>query len=492
MLPHRKQNEHVDINDISIIDESKSKQAITAAALGNIIEWFDLGVYGYVAYILGKVFFPHADPSTQLIAALATFSVPFLFRPLGGILFGRLGDKYGRQRVLATTIILMTLSTCAIGLLPSYNVIGIWSPLLLLLIKILQGVSVGGEYSGAIIFVAEYAPDRKRGFMGSWLDFGAIAGFLLGASTVSLLSYLMGADSFNSWGWRIPFILSLPLGFIGMYLRHSLEETPVYKKHTSSEDQKKFSLKEIFTTHKRNMIVCIGFVLATNVPYYMLLTYLPSYFSHNLNYGESKGNLIILSVMFVMLFIQILIGFLSDKVGRKPFMFIGSFFLIFLSYPAFKLLNSNLPIAIIGGLAILALSLNMFTGVTASTLPALFPTKIRYSAIAIAYNVSVIIAGITPTLTAMLVETTHNLMIPAFYLMLFGVVGLITAINIKETANKPLLGGVPIATSSIEAKELLEEYHDNIEVRIQEFDEQILDLQKRRQALVNKHPRIKT
>lgn len=491
MRGFRKKAKPVDIADVSIVDPNMSKQAIRAAALGNAIEWFDFGVYGYVAYILGKVFFPHASPSVQLIAALATFSVPFLFRPLGGIIFGRLGDKYGRQKVLSTTIILMTLSTCAIGLLPGYETIGIWAPILLLLIKILQGISVGGEYSGAVIFVAEYAPDRKRGFMGSWLDFGSIAGFLLGAGLVSLLTVMMGTEKFNDWGWRIPFIISLPLGLVGMYLRHALEETPAYQQHSESDqNQKKFSFKELLATHKRSLLLCIGLVLCTNVTYYMVLTYLPSYFTHNLHYDEAHGNLIIIAVMIGMLFVQPLIGWLSDKWGRRPFIFLGSLSLIFLSYPAFKLLGSDQTSLIFTGLIILALSLNMLIGVMASTLPALFPTAIRFSALAIAFNISIVIAGLTPTLTAAFVESSGNLMVPSLYLMVFGVIGVITAINLKETANKPLFGAAPLATSEEEAAELLEEFHGTIEEQIERVDQKILALQKKRQRLADKHPEI--
>lgn len=176
----RKKVKPITLRDVTIIDDGKLRKAITAASLGNAMEWFDFGVYGFVAYALGKVFFPGADPSVQMVAALATFSVPFLIRPLGGLFFGMLGDKYGRQKILAITIVIMSISTFCIGLIPSYDTIGIWAPILLLICKMAQGFSVGGEYTGASIFVAEYSPDRKRGFMGSWLDFGSIAGFVLG------------------------------------------------------------------------------------------------------------------------------------------------------------------------------------------------------------------------------------------------------------------------------------------------------------------------
>ncbi|WP_335955624.1 glycine betaine/L-proline transporter ProP, partial [Acinetobacter guillouiae] len=298
----------LEIDDVEIIDYDKTKKAIKAAALGNAIEWFDFGVYGYVAYVLGKVFFPNSSPSIQMIAALATFSIPFIFRPLGGLFFGHLGDKYGRQKILAITIIIMSVSTFGIGLIPSYESIGIWAPILLLIVKIAQGFSVGGEYAGAAIFVAEYSPDRKRGFMGSWLDFGSILGFVVGAGVVSMISFSMGEAAFVDWGWRIPFYLALPLGLIGLYLRHSLDETPTFQAHAEEQSQskkpQKVGFKQIFREHKRSLLVCVGLVLCTNVTYYMLLTYLPSYFSHNLGYSEHHGVLIIIAVMVGMLFVQ--------------------------------------------------------------------------------------------------------------------------------------------------------------------------------------------
>ena len=487
------------MQDITIVDDAKMRKAITAAALGNAMEWFDFGVYGFVAYVLGKVFFPDVSPSVQMIAALATFSVPFLIRPLGGLFFGALGDKYGRQKVLAATIVIMSLSTFAIGLIPSYATIGIWAPILLLLAKMAQGFSVGGEYTGASIFVAEYAPDRKRGFLGSWLDFGSIAGFVLGAGVVVLISTLLGEEQFLEWGWRVPFFLALPLGMIGLYLRHALEETPAFQQHVEKLEQgdreglargPRVSFKEVATKHWRSLMTCIGVVAVTNVTYYMLLTYMPSYLSHNLHYSENHGVLIIIAIMVGMLFVQPLIGFVSDKIGRRPFIICGSVGLFFLAVPAFYLINSGKLGLIFAGLLMLAVLLNFFIGVMASTLPAMFPTHIRYSALASAFNVSVLIAGLTPTAVAWLVESTNNLYMPAYYLMVIAIVGLVTGVTMKETANKPLRGAAPAASDIEEAKELLQEHHDNIEHKIEDIDAEIAELEAKRKNLVQQHPRI--
>ena len=463
----RKKVKPITLRDVTIIDDAKLRKAITAASLGNAMEWFDFGVYGFVAYALGKVFFPGADPSLQMIAALGTFSVPFLIRPLGGLFFGMLGDKYGRQKILAITIVIMSISTFCIGLIPSYATIGIWAPILLLICKMAQGFSVGGEYTGASIFVAEYSPDRKRGFMGSWLDFGSIAGFVMGAGVVVLISTVVGEENFLDWGWRIPFFLALPLGIIGLYLRHALEETPAFQQHVEKleqgdreglQDGPKVSFKEIATKHWRSLLTCIGLVISTNVTYYMLLTYMPSYLSHNLHYS--------------------------------PFIILGSVALFALAIPAFILINSNVLGLIFAGLLMLAVILNCFIGVMASTLPAMFPTHIRYSALAAAFNISVLIAGLTPTLAASLVESTQNLMMPAYYLMVIAVIGLITGITMKETANRPLKGATPAASDIQEAKEILREHYDNVEQKIEDIDAEIEELQKKRSRLVDQHPRI--
>ena len=492
----RKRKQPLQINDITIIDDEKLKKAIIAAALGNAMEWFDFGVYGFLAYALGQVFFPNVSPSVQMIAALATFSIPFLVRPLGGIVFGVLGDKFGRQKVLSTTIIIMSISTFCIGIIPSYATIGIWAPILLLLAKLVQGFSIGGEYSGAAVFIAEYSPDSKRGFMASWLDFGSIAGFLLGAGFVVLLSSLLGQIAFHDWGWRIPFFLALPLGIIGLYLRHALDETPTFQQyadnenHQQQQENKRLLLKDTFTKYGKSILICTGLVIVTNVTYYMLLTYMPSYLSHSLHYSTDHGVLIIIAIMVGILFVQPIIGLLSDKIGRKPFILTGSIGLLILSYPAFIMINSNIIGFIFLGLLIIAVLLNCLIGVMASILPAIFPTSVRYRALAISFNISVLIAGITPTAAAWLVEKSGDLYMPAYYLMCVAVIGIITGVKMKETANKPLRGALPAASDRVEAKEILSQHFDKIEERIEDIEKEIEQLERKRQDLIDQHPDI--
>ena len=500
------QNGTLQLHDITIIDQGKLRKAISAAALGNAMEWFDFGVYGFVAYALGQVFFPNASASLQMIAALGTFSIPFLVRPLGGVFFGVLGDRLGRQKVLSTTIIVMALSTFCIGLIPSYHSIGIWAPILLLLCKLAQGFSVGGEYTGAAIFVAEYSPDRQRGFLGSFLEFGSISGFVLGAGLVVLLENIMGSAHFLSWGWRIPFFLAAPLGLLGLYLRHAAEETPAFQQQVAmmekevqeqGDNRPQISFRQIIVRFWRVLLVSIGLVLTTNVTYYMLLTYMPSYLSHNLHYDEDRGVLIIIAIMIGMLFMQPIVGFVSDKIGRKPFVICGSVALLVLAIPCFHLIISGKVGLIFLGLFILAVILNFFTGVMAATLPALFPTRIRYSALASSFNIAVIIAGLTPTIAATLVDVTHNVYIPAYYLMVVGLIGITTGLLMKETAKRPLRGVSPSAANKQEARELLVETYEQIEQSVDDIDAEIVRLQQqiqqlelRKQQYVDLHPKL--
>jgi len=263
------------------------------------------------------------------------------------------------------------------------------------------------------------------------------------------------------------------------------------------QERPSVSFREVFSKYRKALLVCIGMVLVTNITYYMLLTYMPTYLSSSLGYSEEHGVLIIVVVMIGMLFVQPVVGFFSDKVGRKPFLLTGSVGLLLLALPAYQFIGTDNTGLIFLGLLIIAVLLNCLTGVMASTLPALFPTRIRYSALASSFNVAIIIAGLTPTVAAWLVEGTGNLMMPAFYLMAAAVVGLITSFFLPETANRPLRGDTPNASSRREAKLLLQQAYAHIEENLQEVEEEIAELEQmlealrqRRQRLVDRHPHL--
>jgi MHS family proline/betaine transporter-like MFS transporter len=457
-FPRRRR--HVKPADLTIVDQGMLKRAVGAAALGNAMEWFDFGVYGYLAVTLGHVFFPGSSPMAQVIATFATFTVAFLVRPLGGLVFGPLGDRFGRQRVLAATMIMMALGTFAIGLIPSYARIGVWAPVLLLLARLLQGFSTGGEYGGAATFIAEYSTDARRGQMGSWLEFGTLGGYIAGAGVVTGLTMLLSDDSMLAWGWRVPFLVAGPLGLLGLYMRMKLEETPAFKAHAeameSAGDRPRIGLMELLGVHGRQLLKCIGLVLVFNVTDYMLLTYMPSYLTVTMGYSESKGLLLILIVMLVMMPLNVVGGRISDRVGRRP-MIIGACAAMFLlAMPCMHLVRTGDDRLILLGLMLLGVALVCFTSTMPSTLPALFYTPVRYSALSLAFNVSVsLFGGTTPLVTAWLVERTGDPMVPAYYLMGAAVIGIVTMLFVRETAGLPLRGSPPAVADTEEARELL-------------------------------------
>ncbi|CAM5235192.1 glycine betaine/L-proline transporter ProP [Streptomyces xanthochromogenes] len=456
---HRRRNPALRRSDITVTDEAAVKRAVKATALGNAMEWFDFGVYSYLAVVIGKVFFSGAGDTMQVIASLATFAAAFLVRPLGGMFFGPLGDRVGRKKILALTMIMMAAATLSIGLIPSYATIGIWAPVLLILCRMVQGFSTGGEYGGAATFIAEYAPDKRRGFWGSFLEFGTLIGYTVAASLVTALTVFLSDDAMQQWGWRIPFLVAGPLGLVGLYLRLKLDESPAFKKleesGSSDREREKLPLKRILFGNGRAMLLCLALVAAFNITDYMLLSYMPTYLSTQ-GFNETTGLMSIVIVMIVLMAIINSVGRLSDRVGRKPVLIGGSIGFIVLAVPSFLLIKQGSTIAVFTGLLALGLALVCYMGTMSSALPALFPTAIRYGSLSIGFNISVsLFGGTTPLVVQGLIGATGNDLMPAFYTMLAGLVGLVAAVAMTETARKPLEGSPPSVATAEEAAELV-------------------------------------
>ncbi|MFD4628096.1 glycine betaine/L-proline transporter ProP [Streptomyces sp. NPDC058475] len=433
-------------SEATVTDPVLVKRAVKAAALGNAMEWFDFGVYSYIAVTLGKVFFPSGNPTAQLLSTFGAFAAAFLVRPLGGMVFGPLGDRIGRQKILALTMIMMAAGTFAIGLIPSYATIGVGAPLLLLLARLVQGFSTGGEYAGATTFIAVYAPDKKRGFFGSWLEFGTLAGYIGGAGLVTLMTALLSDADLLSWGWRIPFLIAGPMGIIGLYLRMRLEETPAFAAELkkSEADRPKVPLREMITGQWRALLLCMGLVLVFNVTDYMLLSYMPSYLTSELKYDETHGLLVVLGVMALMMIVQPFAGALTDRIGRRPVIAAGCAGFLFLSIPAILLIRQGSLLAVALGMGALGLLLVCFTAAMPAALPALFPTKVRYGSLSIGFNISVsLFGGTTPLVVTALIGATGNMMMPAYYMMAAAVIGGVAVWFITESAGRPLPGSAP-------------------------------------------------
>ncbi|MBC1520055.1 MFS transporter [Listeria aquatica] len=449
-------------NDMTIIDTSQARKAVFATGLGNAMEWFDFGIYSYLAVTIGKVFFPEMEGTLQLVYTFATFAIAFIMRPIGGFVFGALGDRLGRKRVLTITILMMAFSTLCIGLIPSYQSIGLTASFLLLAARLVQGFSTGGEYSGAMTYIAESSPDKKRGILGSGLEVGTLSGYIAGSGLVTILTFILGNQGMVDWGWRIPFFVAAPLGLIGFYLRTSLDETQAFQEIQESEQdqgetEKQPTFKDIFLYFKKELFLCIVIVAFFNITSYMLLSYMPSHLNAVLGYENSKSLLLILVVMLFMIPTVILMGHLSDKFGNKIITQIGLVGLILFAIPAFLLLRDDNILTVFLGLLLLALCLSCFEGTVPSMLPTLFFTDVRYRALSVSFNVSVsIFGGTTPMIASFLIDKTGNNLMPSFYLVLVGVIGMIVfTLMFKQTSGKSLRGSLPAVETKAEAKKMV-------------------------------------
>lgn len=422
-------------------DPGMVKRAVIASAMGNATEWFDYGVFtsGAIATSIGTVFFPGGG-GTAVLKSLALVAIGFVVRPFGGAFFGPLGDKIGRQRVLALTIVLMSGCTFLVGCLPTYSAIGFAAPVLVVLLRLVQGFSTGGEYGGAATFIAEYAPTPRRGFWGSFLEFGTLTGYVLGNAVVLAVTLSFSAAEVESWAWRIPFFVALPLGLTGLYLRSRLEDTPEFRRMAAAgEKSAKAPLREALVRHWRMILNLIGIVLLLNVADYMLLTTMPTYFTDTLKMNDNTSTVIIIGVEVVQMILIAPLGALSDRIGRKPMLLAAAIGFLLLSYPSIKLMRSGSIGLLILGFGLVAALLLLMLAVIGSTFPAMFPTRVRYGSFAIGYNVSTsVFGGTCGVVVTALVHSTGNADWPAFYLMIAAAIALVPILLIPETARVPI------------------------------------------------------
>lgn len=430
----------VPISHPEAVPASELRRAIAASAMGNATEWFDYGTYAYGLTYISAALFPGKTEQATLFA-LATFAISFLVRPLGGLFWGPLGDRHGRKSVLALTILMMSGSTVAVGLIPSYDSVGFWAPLLLVVLRMVQGFSTGGEYGGAATFMAEYAPDAKRGFCGSFLEFGTLAGFSLGALFMLGFSLLLGDAAMHQWGWRIPFLVAGPMGLVGMYLRSRMEDTPILREieaHHETAPAVPTDLRHLLTHYWRPLLTMSGLVVALNVVNYSLLSYMPTYLQRRLGLTTDAALIVpIIGMLFMMVLVPFA-GALSDKVGRKPMWWFSLIGLFVGAIPLYLLMDKGLAGAIIG-FAVLGLLYVPQLATISATFPAMFPTHVRFAGFAIAYNVSTsLFGGTAPAFDNWLIGVTDNPLIPAYTMMAACVIGAIALRFMRETAGKSL------------------------------------------------------
>jgi MHS family proline/betaine transporter-like MFS transporter len=421
------------------VDSRTLRKVITAASIGNFVEWFDFAVYGFLATIIAEQFFPSGDAKVALLKTFAVFAVAFAFRPLGGIVFGMLGDRIGRKKTLALTILMMAGATTLIGLLPTYAAIGVVAPLLLTLIRCVQGFSAGGEYAGACAYVMEHAPRSKRATYGSFIPVSTFSAFACAAVLAYALDATLTKEAMANWGWRIPFLIAAPLGIVGLYLRIRLGETPAFQSIEADNEVTHAPLRETLKSHGGTICRLGAFISVTALSFYMFTTYFATYLQ--VAGGLDRASALLVTVI-ALLFAAVLCPFagrFSDLVGRKATIFTTCTLLIIVVYPSFWMASSGNMMLSVMGVLLLAIGAVLSGVVTAALLSEVFPTRTRYTASAITYNMAyTIFGGTAPLVATYLIGQTGSNLAPAFYFIAISVLGLIGGMLLPETSKVAL------------------------------------------------------
>ncbi|MEM7173475.1 MAG: MFS transporter [Pseudomonadota bacterium] len=407
-----------------------------SSTLGNVLEWYDFAVYGSMAPLLGKLFFPGDDPVASLLATFGVFALGYIARPVGGVLLGHVGDKFGRKRALILSVLLMGLGTTLIGLLPTHAAIGTAAAGLLVLLRVLQGLSAGGEYPSSIVFLAEHAPVERRGYFASWPVAASCGGFLLGSAVVTLLTNGLGEAAMADWGWRIPFLLGAAIALCGAYYRRNLSEPKALAQATALEDS---PIIATVRHHWRSVVRIIAITLVNAVGFYLLWVYAISYLTDQMHVSTATAMDVNTISLAVMIPTTILAGMLADKIGRKPLLYFVALGTIFLAWPLWWLMHHDSFVLILtaqmGFMVLYSAGYAALSAVMVEVLPA----GVRCSASALGYNLCMgLFGGTTPLVATYLVQRTADDFAPAYFLIATGVLSLIATFGLKETAQQKL------------------------------------------------------
>ena len=424
------------------VQRSSLTRVIASSLIGTTIEWYDFFLYGSAAaLVFNKLFFPSFDPLVGTLLAFATYAVGFVARPLGGIVFGHFGDRVGRKKLLMWSLVMMGLATVLIGLLPGYDGIGIWAPIGLIVLRVFQGFAVGGEWGGAVLMAAEHGDDARRGFWSSWPQAGVALGNLLATAVLWILALVQPDAAFDAWGWRIPFLLSAVLVLVGLWVRLSIEESPLFRR--SVENRERRPLLEVIRRYPREVVLAIGMRLAENIAYYLFtvisITFLTTYAGKPADKDTILTALVIGSaVQFVLI---PLIGALSDRIGRRPLYLAGAIGVAVWIYPFLKLVGTRsagpITLAVVVGLILHAL---MYAP-QAAFFAELFGTTVRYTGASVGYQLASILAGAPAPIIALklLGDTADpNLGAVTVYMAVASVLTVIAVLAAKETARSSL------------------------------------------------------
>lgn len=413
---------------------SGRRRVVVSAAIGQFVEWYDFVIYAYTASVVATLFFPSEDRVASLLATFGVYAVGFVMRPLGGVVFGHLGDVFGRRGVLAFVILLMGGSTAAIGLLPTYASIGIAAPILLLICRLLQGMSAGGEAMGSNALVAEHAPSGRRGlwvgFTYSFANLPAVFAALL----VLGLTQVMSDQAWSEWGWRIPFLLGGIISLVGLYIRAKVQESPAFTATKQADKVTKAPLLVLFREHRRGLLFAFAMASLSGLGFYSLAGYFSSYLTESVGLSRTDSLLSNGIAMFVAFVVMPLAGGWSDRVGRRTVLMVGAAATAVVAIPAYALAGAGPLWAAIAGQSLLAIALGTFFGPVGIAFLELFPTRTRYSGAAVGYNLAyVVFGGTAPLFGTWLVARTDSLLAPAVYTALLAAVVLAVATRLPET-----------------------------------------------------------
>ena len=421
--------------------ETVSKRVLWASLIGSSIEWFDYFLYGTVAaLVFNQLFFPAEDPAVGTMLAFASFALSFFIRPFGGIIFSHIGDRIGRKKTLVLTLGLMGGATVLMGLLPTYQAIGIAAPILMVLLRLVQGLGIGGEWGGAMLLAVEYAPKERRGFFGSVPQMGVTIGMLLATLALTVMSMLPD-DVFLSWGWRVPFVLSAVLVFVGLRIRKGIDETPSFKKNQEAGNVVAVPLLETLKHHKREVLIAVGAKFVETAPFYIMSTFIVYYATKELGFSRTQAlNAVTVATVVTTLLIP-LMGALSDRIGRKTVYIAGVLMMMAYAFPYFWLLQtrsfSMLILATVIGLGVIWAPT---TAVLGTMFSEIFKSNVRYTGITLGYQIGAALAGGTAPLVAtfLLAKFDHSYVPIALYIIFTGLVSLVAIAAVSERSGRQL------------------------------------------------------
>ena len=416
------------------------RRAILSCAVGNFVELFDFVIFGLFAAQIGANFFPNTDPIASLLSSFATYGVGFVMRPVGAIVIGALGDRKGRKAALVLTVGLMAAATALTGLIPSYASIGILAPILLVLCRLVQGFSTGGEWGGAATFLVEFAPPGKRGFIGSMQQFSVGLGLIMGTLCAAILNSELDKEQMIAWGWRIPFVLGFLLAPIGLYLRSRVAESPAFDRTIAQRAVASAPVRDTLTFYLRPVLAAFGLSVVGTVGNYTYNIFLPSFASGQLGIPAGTAYYSTALAAVVLTVLTPVMGWLSDKVGRKPVLLISALGYVVIAYPLFMLVTGmKNGTGLILTQSIAAVLLAMYAGPLCAILSELFPTKVRFTALSIGYSLAVtIFGGFAPFIATFLIQQTGSPIAPAAFVVVGAVISAATLIVIKDPTNAPL------------------------------------------------------